>query len=143
ERQQRLRHRQDQLIPARKRDHDRRTPGSADLDGPDLLAVAPGQGDQQSALVAGVDNEQVLVDDRRRAGAEPIASLADARLPELFALEIEAENAGLAEQDEDVLAVRNRRTRSEAVQGAVAVVFRFRQECSDFACPEDLAADPL
>jgi len=63
---------------------------------------------------------EVLVKNRGRAGAPAVRPLADALSPNLLAVEVEAIDARLAEEDVQTLAVADRRV------GGIAVVSALR-----------------
>src|SRR5262249_13916454 len=97
----------DQLLRLFRSRHDhRRIPRGADAGrAPQLLAGGLIQGNQGAAFDAGIDDDGIFVQDWRRARAPAVGVLAYQSLPNLFAFEIEAINARLAEEDVKAVAV--------------------------------------
>ena len=96
----------------------------------------PVQRHQRLAFHAGVDEDQVLVQNGRSRRAPAAGLRADVGLPELVALVIEREHAGLAEKRVHPLGVHGHRVGREAV---VADPFLFRQFGRHGLVPHHLA----
>ena len=94
---------------------------------PDLLARQLVERDERAALDAGVDDQQLAEQERRSARAPAVGALADAGLPLLLAVQVEAKHARLAEEDIQPLAVAGRRAGGIAVIGAFALILMLRQ----------------
>src|SRR5262249_28299010 len=117
-----------------------RVPRRADAGGaPQFLAVLLVQCNDGAAFDAGVDEESVLVNDRRRARSPAVRLLPYRDVPEFLAVQVEAVNAGLAEENVEALAVQSRRARGVAVVGAFALVLVFGQCRLEFLGPLRLA----
>src|SRR5260370_2987133 len=106
---------------ARDLDQHGRTPGTACAgELPGLGAVRLVEGHQCAAFNARVDDHEVVEEQRRRGRAPTGGPLADALGPDLFSRQVKAKQTRLAEEDEQVLAVADRRAGSVAVLAVVA-----------------------
>jgi hypothetical protein len=82
---------------------------------------------------AGVDDEQISAKNRRRRTAILMACFADAGVPKLPSLEIEREDAGLAEEGEDAFAMPDMNCKSPVAYGGSPVSFYVYVENVDAA----------
>src|SRR6266545_2010107 len=133
-------HAQDKLLAFFGRRHQHgRPPGRADLGSlPHFLTAGLLQGDQGARLDAGVDDQEILVEDWGGTRAPAVGAFADQDMPELVAVEIETEDARLAEEDIQIFTIRNRRTGGVTVIGTFAGVAVFGQDRRKFLRPNHL-----
>src|SRR5262249_30362418 len=112
----------DDLGAVRRIDQHRRAPRGIELRrrSPNFLAVVFVQRHQAAALDAGVDDDQVLVQHRRVGRTPAVRAGADAGVPDFLAIEVQAIDARLAEEDEQRFAVAGDGAGGVAVLGFVA-----------------------
>src|SRR5262249_35428882 len=121
-------------------DHDGRVPRGTDPGrAPDFFAGGFVNCDERAAFDAGVDDEGVLVKDRRRARTPAVSVLADQRMPKLLAVEIKTIDSGLAEEDVEALPLDDRRAGRITVVGPFAFVLVLGQDRLEFLGPNDIA----
>src|SRR5262249_20620806 len=119
---------------------DRRGPRRAQpLGSPHFFAGLFVEADDRFVFYRGVDDENVLVKERTGGSAHHVRAGAYALAPQFFAFHGKGEDAGLAEEGVDALAVGNRCGRSVAVLADHAGEVDFGQLGFDFFLPDYLA----
>src|SRR6185295_9045963 len=108
----------DDLVVIADAHRDRRAPSDRRLPrgSPDLLSCLGGEcGDESARVLILVEDDPILVEQRRAGRPMIIGDAPEVALPEQLAVEIEGQQAAAAERDVDTLAVSCRRRRRVTV----------------------------